>query len=651
MMIFASSFVGFRFGLALAAGLALVAGLIPATPIQAQGATRPLLAEGRKTVYQRVLTRPGALAYPSPSAAPTRGYPAFQPLYVYAAQPGWYHVGPSISTGPKAWVQAGSVVPWKQNIVAAFTNAAGRERQVLFDSEEHLRGLMEHEALRGMQAQLLAEVAKGDVTPERGVVAAEPAEFVSIVDNLYLMPILDFVQDLHPLNYEENLLLKLASVPLQAGDGDVQAGSIADNFDAGIVFVFDTTQSMDPYIKRTQKAVEQIVKNLQGTDMGKRVQFGVVAFRDSPQASPGLEYRTRTLLPLQRRADQTPVIATIRAATKVASVNSPGFNEDSLAGVEDAVELTNWTADGNDPFDARIVILITDAGPKDARDVNARSDIGPAELQRAAQDKGVAVMTLHLQTAAGGQSQHAWAAAQYKALSRFHGDTFYYGIKDGSPQAFEDTVTRLVTALTDVIRVARNEAPVLDPAQRSKELVNLGLAMQLAYLGRLKGTQAPDVIEGWASEHAIEDPSKQAIEPRLLVTKNELATMADLLAELLALGEQSRSDADAASFFTQVRDVVAQMAQNPDRLINTDSDTLGGALEFLTDLPYESQLMLTTQARWGSSAMIRRTILDGMRQKLTQYRKWLHDPTVWTALYAEAPDGEYVFAMPFDVLP
>jgi len=607
-----------------------------------------LLVEGRKTVYQRVLTRPGALSYPNPEADPTKGFAAFQPLYVYARQPGWAKVGPSISTAPNAWVKDSEVVVWKQNIVAAFTNSAGRERQLLFASEEKLRALMEHEALREMQSKLMAEVATGEVPEESGIVAVEPNEFVNIVEQLYLMPILDFAQDLHPLNYEQNLLLKLASVPLQS---DAESSPIADNFDAGIVFVFDTTQSMDPYIARTQKAVERLINDLQGTDIGDKIQFGVVAFRDNPAAAPGLEYRTRTLLPLARRTDQTPVIATIRAATNVAEVNSPGFNEDSLAGVEDAVELTNWEPSAGDPFDARIVILITDAGPKDARDPNARSDIGAAELQRAAQDKGVAIMTLHLQTGAGGAAQHAWAARQYKTLSRYNDNSYYYAISDGSPAQFESAMTRLVTALSDVIRVARGQAPTLGPDEVDQEIVDLGLAMQLAYLGRLKGTQAPDVIEGWASENAIEDPSRQAIEPRLLVTKNEMATMADLLDQLLILGEQSRSDSDAASFFTQVRDVVGRMAQNPDRLINTEAETLGGALEFLEDLPYESQLMLTTEARWGSSAMLRRTILDGMRQKLVQYRKWLLDPDVWTALYAGAPDGEYVFAMPFDVLP
>ena len=626
-------------------GLGLSAGAV-----MAQEGDRPLLREGRETVYQRVLTRPGATLLDARDGGELRVYPAFQPLYVFAAEPGWVQVGPSVSAPPEGWVTEDSVVEWKQNIVAAFTNPAGRERQILFESEERLRDVMEHEALREMQGQILQEIETGEVPDERGVVAAEPPVYVNIVDQLYLMPILDFTQDLHPLNYDENLLMEVASVPLRAEGETAAPTGGTDDFDVGIVFVFDTTQSMEPYISRTQSAVEQVVRDMRGSDIGDHVQFGVVGFRDSIETAPALEYRTRTLLPLQRRQDQTEVLATIRAATRVAQADSPGFNEDSLAGVEDAIDLTDWNG-GGDPFDARIVILITDAGPKDARDPNARSAIGTKALQRAAQAKGIAVMTLHLKTTAGGEAQHAYAADSYRSLSRFQDDTYYYGIENGSPQALEATVKRLVTAMSDVIRRAQDETPVLSSEETGEELVNLGLAMQLAYLGRKQGAQVPDVIRGWVSEKAIEDPSRLAIEPRLLVTKNEMATMADLLSNLLDLGEQSRSAEDAASFFAQVRDVVARMAQNPDRLVNTDVETLGGALEFLEDLPYESQLMLTTEERWSQSAMNRRQILDGMRQKLVQYRKWLLDPSVWTRLYPEAPDGEYVFAMPFDVLP
>lgn len=615
----------------------------------AQTPQRPLLVDGRKTVYQRVLTRPGARLHAAPDAAAGRQYPAFQPLYVYRADPDWVMVGRSVSAGPEGWLRRADAVPWKHNIVAAFTNPAGRSRQLLFETEAGLRRLMETPDPGAAERRMLDDIAAGRLDRADGIVAAEPAEYVDIVERLYLMPILDFRQDLHPMNNDDTLLMKVASVPLRAG-GD-EAGAIADTFDAGIVFVFDTTRSMGPYIARTQRAVERVVREIEGTEIGRRVQFGVVGFRDNPDAVPGLQYRTRTLLPLERRSDQTPVIATIRAATRVATANSPGFREDSLAGVEDAVELAEWAPPGGDPFDARIVILITDAGPKATTDLNARSRIGPAELQRAAQDKGIAVMTLHLETPAGGAAENDWARQQYQSLSRFNGNSFYYGIPDGSEQAFEATVTRLVTALTDMIREARNQRPLLSPDERGPELVNLGLAMRLAWLGREKGTQAPDVIEGWLSEKAVEDPARLAVEPRLLVTRNEMATMAELLDNLLTLGERSRGDADSGSFFAQVRDVVARMAQNPDRLVNAEAETLGGALEFLEDLPYESQLMLTTEQRWRQSAMNRRRILDGMRQKLAQYRKWLHDPAIWTALYEGAPDGEYVFAMPFDVLP
>ena len=128
--------------LAVAATMAVMAAM-PA-PLAAQTPARPLLVEGKQSVYQRVLTRPGAERFQAVDAAPEDAYPAFQPLYVYGEQAGWYQVGRSISSGPEAWVKADEVVDWKQNIVAAFTNPAGRQRQVLFETENQLRALMEH---------------------------------------------------------------------------------------------------------------------------------------------------------------------------------------------------------------------------------------------------------------------------------------------------------------------------------------------------------------------------------------------------------------------------------------------------------------------------------------------------------------------------
>lgn len=633
--------------------IALYAALcLSASLVQAQE-RRPLKLQGTATIYERVLTRPGATRHSAPNGPAVKTYPAFQPLYVFGRERDWIEVGPSPNAAPEGWVKEPTTVQWKQNIVGAFTNSAGRSRQLLFDTQEELEWLMNHEAIRDVQERLVAEASAGVMGGERGVVSVEPQEFVNIRDDLYLMPILEFTEALHPLTYDEILMMQVASVPKQAANSGIPEAN-ADNaaFDVGIVFVLDTTQSMENYIALTQRVLQNTIRQIEGTEIGKLVNFGVIGFRDNIEAVPALEYRTKTLIGLERRQDQSPVIKALGEAVNVARVNSPGFNEDSLAGVEDAIDTIDWdqtTRDG-DKVDARYVILVTDAGPKDPRDPNARSEIGTVELQKDAEGRNIVVMTLHLKTP-NGAGNHSYAAGKYRQLSRFAGQEFYFPIEGGSEPAFEGVVTRLVTALTDHVRLVRGEQTVLDPEQAGDNLVELGRAMQLAWLGEQKGTQAPDVIKGWLSNRAVEAPSRLAIEPRLLVTKNEMASMADFLDKMVRIGETAQSSEQSLDFFGQVRGLIADMAQNPDLLVNANADTLGGALEFLDRLPYQSQVLGMSEQRWAESAMMRRSMIDGMRQKLTQYRKWLFDSSVWTPLFEGAPDGEHVFAMPFDVLP
>lgn len=129
---------------------------------------------------------------------------------------------------------------------------------------------------------------------------------------------------------------------------------------------------MSPYIERTRAAVARIVTDIGGTDLGSRVQFGVIGFRDDPAGDPnGIEYRTKILAPLAHRPDQAAVLQAIQQASKVATVSTPGFNEDSMAGVEDAISSIDWAPAGK-VFDAKHVILVTDAGPDDPSDPHAR---------------------------------------------------------------------------------------------------------------------------------------------------------------------------------------------------------------------------------------------------------------------------------------
>jgi serine/threonine-protein kinase PpkA len=178
------------------------------------------------------------------------------------------------------------------------------------------------------------------------------------------------------------------------------------------------------------------------------------------------------------------------------------------------------------------------------------------------------------------------------------------------------------------------------------------LAMQLAYLGRLQDERAPDVFKAWIADRALEDTTKSAVEVRLLITKNQLNSLRDVLREIVDAGEATRTD--SAAFFDQVRGALAAMARGEEgHLINAQFGTLGDALgEFMDGLPYRSPLLDITPERWlNTSTVDQRVILDRLRSRLRLFERVHDDPANWTALYADAPPGEMVYAMPLGYLP
>lgn len=646
---------------AIIGATALAAAVAAAQPALAR--ETPLLMEGKTTLYQRVLTRPGAPRHAEPGGEETGAYPAFQPLYVFARREDWVQVGGAASGPPEGWVRSGSVIDWPQNIVAAFANPAGRERQLMFEDLESLNRLLRHESFAAM-AERWREAAETGETPEgSGVVSIEGPEHVDIDSNLYLLPILEPPkEDFHPVTGELFLKMRIASVPLEQPEPEADPEARADALrkaQAGIVLVLDATQSMEPYLAETLSAVRELIDGVRSGPAGDRVNFGVVAFRDDPEAAPGLGWRTRSFAPLDPSAPVEAAadgLAQVRAAT----VSSPGFNEDSLAAVEDALEGTTWRAEGR-PLTARYVILVTDAGPKPPRDPNARSAIDAASLQARAEEMGVAVMTLHLRTPAG-QANHSYAERAYRSLSRFGDETYYFPIEGGGREAFgsriRDTMREFLGHLSDNLEGRLTEVSPEETEEPEgqggdgPDLDRLGLAMQLAYLGEVLDARAPDVFEAWLSDRALEDPRRTALEPRLLITKNQLSTLTVILREVLETGERTQGSGEAGSFFRQLKGAMARLARDPDMLIDTEFDTLGGAFgEFLEGLPYRSRVMDMTERRWENAGTERRQIIDHLRARLQLYEAWHDDPELWTALYDGAPDGEHVYAMPFEALP
>ena len=645
-----------RFAAVFASAM-LLSVLPPGTP-EAQE-HRPLVVEAKRTVYQRVLTRPGAPRRDAPKGRVAATYPAFQPLYVFARQGEWIQVGAAAALPPEGWVRKADVIAWRHNIVAAFANPAGRERQLLFRDRESLERLIGHESLVSLSARWRRAVEAGSVSEDSGVISIEPAEYVDIKDpeTFYVLPILEFVEDFHPMNAETFLKMRIVSIPLSEKDPADRTAQVEAlrKADAGIVIVLDATQSMEPYIQETLEAVREMIEQIEGGSIGDRVNFAVVGFRDNPGAAPGLEYRVRVFAPLSREAGiDAPLNALARM--KAARVSSPGFDEDSFAAVKHVLEKTDWAPDGHG-FAKKLVILVTDAGPKRPGDPNAETGITAAALREMAKESGVGLIAIHLQTP-DGIANHEYAAGQYRELTSRHGFVYHYPVRGGREEfgaEIRSTITRVMTQLENNLRGELTEIP--QPGANGElpegtELDVLGLAMELAYLGEVLDTRAPDVFEAWISDRSLEDARKIAVEPRLLMTKNQLSTLREVLAAVLEVGERTQAGGAGKDFFNQLKGAVSRMATDPRMLVNAEFETLGSAFgEFLEGLPYRSRVMEITEDRWENMGTGRRQLIDDLRGRSLLYQRWHDDPGRWVPLYDGAPDGEHVFAMPFEALP
>ncbi|MEJ2577186.1 MAG: VWA domain-containing protein, partial [Gammaproteobacteria bacterium] len=369
--------------------LLLLASLLGAGAAAAQEATEPLLMPGKQSLYQRVLAAPGALLQPAPGAR-TAGEPVtpFTAFYVYASkgegENAWLQVGTGRHGDVVGWLPAGRTLEWNQGLTVVFRDPVGHDRALLFRDKEALKTMATERQLE-RYSQLYLEAVSDTLPDGSPVVAIQPANHIDINEDFYLVPIRAH-EDLYVGN-ELARLLRVSSVPLEAvADGaaptpaSVQAAAPAsaaaaavpaqatpsqtgpDGYTAGLVFVIDATLSMDPYIERTREAVMKIYDRLGDAGLLGNVNFGLVAFRDNLEAAPGLEYLARTYVDLEQGRNPTTFLNNVNELSAT-QVSSRDFREDAYAGVKQALDDMDWSG-----HNARYVVLITDAGARDAGD-------------------------------------------------------------------------------------------------------------------------------------------------------------------------------------------------------------------------------------------------------------------------------------------
>ena len=644
----------------------------------AQSDNRPLLQEGKKTLYQRVLTTPSCKLYAKPGDASGAAQEAFSRYYVYTRSNvggvDWVQVGLDTIGKKIGWLDAKCTVPWKMQMSLAFTNPAGRDLSLFFKDRKTIEGVLDASNPSSVYTPILDNMK--NTGRDLRVVAREPELFVDFKKNFYLLPILQAEEVMSDSGFNVRLL-EVASVSRQDAGANSAASpqavqSSIKAFSAGVMFVIDSTLSMDPYIERTRQAVQTIYARMEKEKLGDKVKFGLLAFRSNLKAVPQLEYTTRLYVDPTKVKDGADFIAKIKDL-KATKVSTPKFDEDPYAGVQEALDKINWNE-----FGARYIVLITDAGAIDAGDPLSSTGLDAQALRSRAKEKGVALYVLHLKTGEG-KHNHQSAQAQYETLafSAITNRALYYPVDAGRVNVFGETIEALGQSLVSQIKQASmgevvpgsaltasnaTPAPAI-PATPSaaanpsvaiaQDAVLIGRAMQLAYLGGATNAKAPPFFQAWISDRDLLKQNVPTTEVRVLLTKAQLSDLSSIVRKIVDAANASL--VSPADMFAQLRSIAATMGRDPNDLRGPNAQKLGqmGLLdEYLEGLPYKSDVLGLDEDQWKSMSVSAQTqFMIRLNTKLKQYQAFNADPDAWVSLAKGSDPSEFVYPVPLEALP
>ena len=639
---------------------------------------RPELMPGKKSLYQRIVSHPGAKLYNSSADTASVLHDkvkTFTAFYVYGRQGNRVEVGVSQNKAD-GWLDAAKTTIWPQAITMLFTDRMGRMPTLFFRNYDALLNTCSDDQLVAKLKQYSDFIAKKtDVPADYPVIAAEPSGTAVSKKNFYLLPVLNVDKQ-----FEKTKLLEVACIdpgisgPQDAGAAKGGGAPLPDDsvLRSGFAFVIDTTISMQPYINQTTQLVRAIYDELEKNPHGDKFAFAVVAFRNNLQKSPGLGYLTEVVCDF-KTVKQRRELEDALAKVKEATVSTHAFTEDSYAGVKAAVDSLDWTK-----FGSRVMLLITDAGPLREGDPASKTGLSSAMLAEYLKSKNIYLTTMHIKTPSG-VHDHKSAAKAYTELSAQLNNKAAYIPIDASTTAkgtadFNKTARSLAQGYSQVLTATAEGtflpppdkvAPAkknLSPEEEAARIAEAsGYAMQLQFLGTKKGARAPSVVNAWIADADLErldlDPQAQpvlAATPAVLLTKSQLSQLRQQVNLILDHARRAWLTQDEKNFFQSLISAAAQLTRDPSAFTSKPGQNLAqsGILgEFLEGLPYTSEVMALTEEHWSNmSTGEQKAFLDHLTARIALYDEFDKDNASWEG-FGSQDRNEWVYRVPLTVLP
>ncbi|UVL86827.1 serine/threonine-protein kinase [Pseudomonas sp. B21-028] len=627
----------------------------PPVATEADGGQRPLLMAGKKTLFQRVLSKPGAKLAAEPGAAPGKELPAFSVLYVYQRKDvnggAWVRVGAATDGRSDGWLPAAQVSDWKQSLVLKFTERSGRAPVMFLRQPGEVEKLLANPS-NAKNVLLKAQQNRED---NQQVLALEPAASAVPQNQFYLLPIFDSRE-----SFDENgqpvQLLNVASIdpgntPRAASNNTPILTANADAFRTAVVLVVDTTVSMQPYIDQVRDVVHQLQARIAERGELDSVSFGMVGFRSSVKKTPGLEYVAKTLITLEQGRDPQRFLDLARQV-KASTVSSHSFNEDAFAGVMEAVEGMDWSGYGG-----RLILLVTDAGALRKNDPFAATQMNEAEVRQAALGKQIKIYALHLLSDAG-KKTHAGAQSQYRTLTADAnpqiGD-LYIPVAGADVHKLGERVDEIGSVFADLVHQVRsNKVQAVPQLSAAPSLADksaaVGYAMHMDFLGRKAASQAPQLVSAWTADRDLTNPALPAFQVCVMLTKLQLNDLQQSLKLIVDAARKTQSS--PKDFFQEIASASAYMSRDPSALRKGGNLADGGILgEYLEGLPYRSKSLSMTQDLWLSlSVAEQEDFIDELDSKIRLYETFHNDLANWVR-FGDAEPGDALYRVPLSTLP
>lgn len=643
----------------------------PKPPIPPSHAGSTALPSGPLTdpdtgLPRRILTRPQAKLLASPdsgSSVVRANIPDFSSYYVYkttSESPIFHQVGTNDQSEPEGWIQGDDAVEWKNTLVMDFAPLERRDPVLMFDDASALDSILTPEDARAGKAKALYQELEDGKVPQH-VIGKEPSRFLGATKQFYLLPILDWTSV--NLGGQEGKKLKINAAA--RGRGQVTPTQIIDDirrdpkkvksigkFKMDMLFVMDSTGSMQPYFDEAVKVMRDVSQWLKdNSDPASSIQFGLWCYQDAPTL-PGIMYRTKNFTPnLQGYEDFVRTLATVKA-------NKPTpdpYPEDVFAGVMDGITKTTWTEGA-----ARVLILIGDAPANPVNDVGNAYHMEAAQVGQTAMDHKVKITGIHIRDFSDPNyvKYHSIAEQQWKIMAERSGAPGSYLSVEvrneaSKGEAFGPVLQKLTTEFaTQIADLLKGKAPTAEPIPQDspKGIVqNLLKGAVVEWVSARSETDGeppapPRDITAWVLDRDLTDPAVQSLEPKILLTKNQLSDLKIRLSRIIDQAKNAQIMNE--DFIKKLKETALAQTQAGQK---TKVDVLP---KYLAKLPYRSELM-SYSSDYGQKITNDQLehLINSLESKVSYYQELHDNPSKWSPLNDKSSESDFVTAVPMSQLP